>query len=503
MIIIPEGRAMKTEFLLIVSLIMILFSSANAQDSCDGLVTPRLEASSTARIIANDGIGVVFRDGAGTSTNVIDNLPEGEILTVTGNRTCADGFVWWPVRRLDGTAGFVAEGGAVANGYFLEPFEIGLHLFFENGGLEYYFVDAQGRVDQRTTYPLEVATAPLADVWQPPEVATANEQLIACTDFLPPELAGVTAVESLPLPTRQSDYYPSPDGEYVLAFHNFLLSIPDCTGQDERFGTTYVTLVDEFGETSLFPFSQHSNPPTSPFCQPPFVDEPAYRTYIENVVWSPAGNYAALEVRYLRDSDQFPCAYYHIFLIDVEDATIQYVDVGQRVGWTEGGRRLYYIRNERTDPNTAGIQRMLSVRPGGGDVEEITLPEGTVALGHPLAQENTRILLCMSVDCTQVATFSLENQTLSTAVDVPYPAGVASIHYASDQLVWLGTAGQVVLQSITTGELFPIANIPPVADVQVMPLGLGVVLQLDDGRFFFLDTVTSNTTPIGVPSATQ
>jgi uncharacterized protein YgiM (DUF1202 family) len=49
-----------------------------------------------------------LRDGAGLTYDVIDVLPEGTALTVTGSRYFADRYEWYKVRETDGTTGWVA-----------------------------------------------------------------------------------------------------------------------------------------------------------------------------------------------------------------------------------------------------------------------------------------------------------------------------------------------------------------------------------------------------------
>jgi hypothetical protein len=113
-------------FAILSLLSLLLTAQTPTPDACASLVTSRLAPGSGGRSLIDDGLGLVMRDAAGTSSTVLDNLPEGAIFTITGESpTCTDGLVWWEVRLLDGRAGFIAEGSSVR--YFAEPWDIGAH----------------------------------------------------------------------------------------------------------------------------------------------------------------------------------------------------------------------------------------------------------------------------------------------------------------------------------------------------------------------------------------
>ncbi len=65
-------------------------------------------ASGGSAVVANTGgTGVNMRDAPTTGGNVVDTLPDGTALTITGDSVDADGYTWWPVKTSDGTEGYI------------------------------------------------------------------------------------------------------------------------------------------------------------------------------------------------------------------------------------------------------------------------------------------------------------------------------------------------------------------------------------------------------------
>ncbi len=461
-------------------------------DSCAGLVAPRLAVEDTGRVMADDGIGLVLRDAPTTNSQVLTNLSEGTIFTVLESPTCVDHLVWRRVRLADGREGYLAEGGVQR--YYAEPYAVGVHLFQEeNTRLQHYFVDSRGNVQVRDT--LNILPRTGAGLWQQPEVVLANQVIqdrrTNCPNVLPPEVP--PDINHFSFEDNQRQFYASPDGQKILVFRHYTVSIPDCANQiSEQFGTSYVSLLDSSGEQILFPFSQHSDPPPTSFCQPPTVFAPEQRTFVDEVVWSPDGTYAGLVVRYLRDGQNFPCAFYHIFLVNTQTFEVTYLDSGRRLAWTEGGRRLWFTRVERTDPNETGIERLFSVQPDGSNkIEyalspEITLLPDGVGRVLPWDSRAERLLVCVGrvYTCEQVRTLTPSTLTFTPTLDVGI--SFSSVHYVAGDthLLWLSTDGKIYLQSLE-GNLEEIPVGQPIVEVQ--SAGIGVLLRSPENRYFYCD----------------
>ncbi|MBZ0310777.1 MAG: SH3 domain-containing protein [Anaerolineae bacterium] len=477
-------------------------------DACAGLVTPRLAAEATGRVMADDGIGLVLRDAPTTSSQILMNLPEGIIFTALESPTCADNFIWYKVRLADGREGYLAEGGVQR--YYVEPYAVGVHLLQEdNTRLQHYFVDSRGSIQLQST--LEVIPRTGTGLWQQPEVVVANQVLqdrrTNCPHVLPPELP--PDLSQFPFEDNQRQFYASLDGQKILVFRHYTIPIPDCANQvNEQYGTTYISLLDANGEQELFPFSQHSDPPPSTFCYPPIVFSPEQRTFVDEVVWSPDRTYVGLVVRYLRDGQNFPCAFYHIFLVNTQTLEISYLDSGRRLAWAEGGRRLWFARVERIDPNEAGIERLFSVQPNGSNKIEYALPPEITLLPDELDRQehnllpwdsgSERILVCVDT-CERVRTLTPSIMTFTPIVEAN--ASFRSVHYVAGDthLLWLSADGKVYLQSLE-GSLEEIPVGQPIVEVQ--SAGIGVLLRSPENRYFYCDISTRavkevllNTTP--------
>lgn len=493
---------------------------AAAQDDCTTLVKPRLGAGITARVAFNDGIGVVFRD-APTSSNsaVLGNLPEGYILTITGDAPiCQDQFLWWAARLPDGQEGFVAEGAG--SGYFLEPWEVGAAVFIPaEGQLNHFFVDTRGNVQSRAPLPIAAPIGTAATLWQPFELELAAAQVAACPDQA--ELFGAAAVGDVPFLNVAPAFYPAPDGTKALLRRDFLLDLPDCIGATQKYGTSTVALTTTSGETLVFPFSQHADPPESQHCQPQTGLDLDHLTWISEVAWSQDGRYVALSVRYLRNSENFPCAFYHVFVVETNTLSVSYAGEGRRVGWGQGGRRLRYLRLERSDPNADGTPRLFSVLPDGGDAVEVFLPGGATWLPGAMDLENAvlpwsengdKLLACNGLvyTCGEAISFRVvdsgfEGVPIITPDAAQLGNGLRAVYFVAGdtRLLWHTTDGRLFLQPLGGADAGRWAEVAaelssetPIVDVILVQTGVGAVLRLDDGRRFYLDVLGGTVSPI-------
>lgn len=83
---------------------------------CPQAPQTRLTRDQRARV--GEG-GINMRDNPGLNANLLLRVNQDEVVTVIGDPSCLDGFVWWPVRLAGGSEGWMAEGST--NRYYLEP----------------------------------------------------------------------------------------------------------------------------------------------------------------------------------------------------------------------------------------------------------------------------------------------------------------------------------------------------------------------------------------------
>jgi hypothetical protein len=70
---------------------------------------PEIFNGATVQIANTGGAGVNLRTEATTSSEIIDTLLDGTVLTVSGEAVDAEDFRWWPVTTETGAAGWVVE----------------------------------------------------------------------------------------------------------------------------------------------------------------------------------------------------------------------------------------------------------------------------------------------------------------------------------------------------------------------------------------------------------
>ncbi|NDJ86990.1 MAG: hypothetical protein GYB66_14010, partial [Chloroflexi bacterium] len=394
--------------------------ATQAQDPCNGLVSPRLQIGDTARVLFNgDGLGSALRDNPGkeqSGSRFVTTMPEGTVITVLEGPVCLDGMVWWQVSVPDGTQGWVAEGDAQQ--YYLEPFVLATEVlepvYAPPRELQRWEVRYSGNVT--TLVPLAVPYAeprPAREVWQQPDIDAANaalaERRASCPDVLEDTpWEGVTDAGDAIVPEGEYDYYPSPDGGKVFLVRHFVLPIPECGGAPgPYFGISTTHLLREDRDIiDLFPYGQHGGVRSREACMSPDVDNLAWTTNLSEVVWSPDGDTVALTVRYLdQDTAGRPCAYYFVFLVDVFNGNVTPVAEGRRTFWASGGTRLHYlsftvdngynILEERlmalSDSQTTQVN--VSTAADGG-VQFVPGSFNSTGVVLPVTADGTRVLVC-------------------------------------------------------------------------------------------------------------
>ncbi len=74
-----------------------------------GTPTPPTESFANGATVTTNESDVNLRASASTSADIVETLPEGTSLTVTGDSVEADGYTWYPVQDpATGNSGFVA-----------------------------------------------------------------------------------------------------------------------------------------------------------------------------------------------------------------------------------------------------------------------------------------------------------------------------------------------------------------------------------------------------------
>lgn len=508
---------MRRLILTFLALLIIFFPlgvSAQDSDPCAGLIAPLLIPGEGARISADDGIGVVLRDAPSINGAALATLPEGSLIMVLHGYTCTDQRVWWEVRLPDGRGGYIPEGST--NRYYAHLDPIGTDIYqidpMNAHQLNHFRIDAAGVVHIQPSISLIVRPDPAVVLWQNFELNPANlalaDRMGRCPDKIAPSLLQAGEVGKLTFEKPQRWLYPSYDGTQTLMFSEYSATIPECENDQQTiFGTNYVSLIAGGQERVVFVFSQTADPPLSQFCQPPFVVNRERITAIDEVVWSQDGRHVALGVRYLRNSDLYPCAYYHVFVIDTQTMTIIYAGEGRRIAWGQGGHRLYFARIERSDPNAPGIEHLFSTLPDGSAIQEIPLPSGATWLPGamdihhtilPWMESGDAMLGCSGnvYDCANPIIFDLTQRTVSASINAPAQLGgpLRSVHFVEGdtRLLWLDETGILFLQTLE-GEVtrIELEVESRVIAVQPLPGGVGAILQLEDGRYLYYDILSS------------
>jgi hypothetical protein len=286
------------------------------------------------------------------------------------------------------------------------------------------------------------------------------------------------------------------------------LEATTCTGRVERFGTSYVSLLTASGEQALFAFSLHAEPPSRLFCQPPLGGHLSAPTYIDELAWAADGSALAFVARYLRDGAGWPCAFYHVFHLDLSNQALTPLGEGRRLAW---GESLFFARIERTDPNTAGTQKFIRVRLPTFETIISEAPVATrfladvserMAVLPPQSMDGAAWVLCAGTgyDCDSLRLFKPLEASLSAAFPAP-PLARLGLN-AAGGVVLLG--GEVVLWWTETGEALaqsrdgitsPLEMPVPIQRVLPLTGGLGAALEDSNGGWWLWDALTGALTP--------
>lgn len=90
--------------------------------SCANAPQQRVKVGGSANVCTRDD-SVAVRSEPSQLGELVTRLATGSPLEVIGGPGCADGFSWWQVRMLNGTTGWIAEGGDNEDPYFICPVE--------------------------------------------------------------------------------------------------------------------------------------------------------------------------------------------------------------------------------------------------------------------------------------------------------------------------------------------------------------------------------------------
>lgn len=505
--------------------------AAQAQDNCDQLVPSRLQTGATTRVLYDgDGLGVVLRDNPGkeqSGSQIIRALPEGTVLTVLNGPICVDAAIWWNVELPTGDDGWVAEGDVAV--YFLEPFTISAYIVQPDAAnprqLNRWRIDADGSILTRDSFTVPGNDpAPASQLWQQPDLDAANAVLAERRAECPQALNGtpwqnVTEAGEVIVPEGPFDFYPSPDGGKVFLVRHRVVLMPACNeATGKYYGASTVHLLSNQGVSDLFPYGQNSGARSKDSCLAPDVSNPAWNTHLSQVVWSPDSDTVAFTARYLdRGSGDRPCAFYYTFMVDAFSGNVAPIAEGRRVGWGEGGTRLYYFTQEvDTGYNILGT-RMWQL--SNGETTQIGLPAGAQPLPPvfdstevvlPWSSDGRQVLLCAGeTGCPNTISFEILDRQPTPPNPVPdelQPFTIETVTYVAGdtRLLWLATDGHVYLQAIrgidagnweevTAGTLDNTA----VEAVSVMPTGVFVVLHLDNGEYALLNTISREVVMLG------
>ncbi len=506
---------------------------ANAQDDgcAERAVPSRLQVGGTARVILNgDGIGVIFRDNPGkerSGSEVIRALPEGEILTLLTGPICIEANIWWEVDLTTGERGWVSEGDVTT--YFIEPYSISLFIVEPDANnprqLNRWRIDADGNIQARENFVVPGGDpVPARDLWQEPDLNAASADLLQrradCPDVLvgTPWETALSAGDAI-VPEGAFDYYLSPDGGKIFLVRHRVLMMPACGSAIGRYyGVSTTHLLTPDAITDFFPFGQSSGARSKDSCLAPDVVNFAWRTELNEVVWSPDSDTVAFVARYIdQDVGTRTCAYYFTFMIDVYSGSVNAIAEGRHVGWGEGGARLYYF-TQQTD-NGYNILSQTFWQLGDGATNEIGLGAGSEPLPQaldstgvylPWSEDGRQLLICADDNCTGVFTFDTVRRQAAPVVVTPevfQPFEIKDIYFVAGgtRLLWLTTFGQAYLQGlqgIDSGNwgsvaLDSLGEGVTIDTVTVMPGGIHVLLHLNNGDYAILNTISRNIQNLG------
>ncbi|NDJ76659.1 MAG: hypothetical protein GYB65_10405 [Chloroflexi bacterium] len=483
---------------------------AHAQDPCQGLLATRLSVGGAGRVTAAYGLQLKANFN---STAALRTLDYGTVVTLTGEFRCGAGLRRWPVQLADGTAGWVAENDDEF--YYLEPYTMGLYTFRtrqEGAEIVRYFVTPDAYAVVETTFTVAPANTTVGQAWQQVEVDFLNSALGRAQENCPQKLLGTVwdgvvgdadALEAIPLPPLDYDFYPSADGNRLVLVRHLTLPVPRCgTVLDDEVGISQVSVLDADGtETVLFPYPQHGTVPES--TDGYVISAPERpRVYLDEVVWSPNGAYIGFVAAYLDTCTDGGCYRYHMYVWDNETGDLYQLGEGRQLHWTEGGAQLQFFRLESGDL-TRQTALLFSAQPNGTNRQQIGLPGGAIyitnsqtPLGFPWNVGGTRVLVGNG-GVAEVMLFALEDRSFGSRIAVPDQMPLnnrLAVHLVKSDtaLLWTTIRGEFAVQNVVSGDWRSLtASVAEtgVAPAQVRPFGDGIHALVDmvNGTAYVLD----------------
>lgn len=485
---------------------------ARAQSGCDGLIAPRLSVGGAGRVSSPLGVSLknVPATSAGGSTEIA-TLPTGTAISVLDGPQCNQGYVWWQVQLPSGVTGWAAEGSATD--YFLEPATVGLYTYRrspDGGTVTRFFVTPDGVARQDAVFTVPPVEATPASAWQQVELDTLTQGLAAVEQNCPDRLTGTIWADeaaradpaNVALPAMDYTIYPAPAGNRLLLVRSLLLALPRCdTALPEPVGMTRVTLLAADGtETELFPFPQHGSVPAS---QDRYaLSEPdAPRVYLDEIVWSPDGQYIAFVAAYRDTCEDADCYRFQMYVWNTGSGQLYVPGEGRHVAWANNGAQLLAFRLLTEGDTQRG--HLYSMNPDGTQRQEVWLPGGAVYLsttqtdlGFPWNEGGTRVLIGNG-GTEEVMVLNILDRGLTPPVAVPdlaVPLNRLSVDYVQGDtaLLWTTIRGQFVLQDARAGDSVRLTSEVastgvPLREVRPFSTGLHALLELSDGTAYVLD----------------
>jgi hypothetical protein len=499
-------------------------TSVRAQNPCDNLVVPRLTRAGAARVTTTYGLSLKNRAAPGSAgATEVALMTYGTTASVIDGPVCNYGYVWWKIELSDGTLGWAAEGGAAGTDYYMEPYAIGLHAYQANAdktSLTHYLVGADGSSQMVNVFSILPATGTPQTVWQPVETTYLGQAIDSVRQNCPDKLTDTTignagtleAAVLLPLPTLEYEYYPSPEGNRLLLVRHQHLLMPRCDNVlPERVGISTVSVLDANGvETVLFPFPQHGSVPQSADVYRG-GDPTEWNVYLDEVLWSPHGQYIAFVASYRYPCNRKDCFRSHLYVSNLETGQLYILGEARHVGWASGGERINFFR-QTTGADGKTLAYLYTAKPDGTDRQEVWLPGGAVyisdtraPLGFPWNDGGTQIMVG-NAGVKEVMLFTLVNRSFSPPVRVPDNMPLEnrlSVHIMQgDQtFFWSTIRGEFAVQNTRTGnwtDLNSTLATTGVAPIRVRPFPLvdKALVEMSNGTAYILDITADLLIPV-------
>ena len=497
---------------------------ADAQDPCDALVAPRLQAGVTSRVTSSYGLSLKNQPltGAAGATELA-LLPFGTVVSVLDGPRCNLGYVWWQVRLADGTTGWAAEGDA--GSYFMAPHADTLLLFRPRDGgaaLDIYTVARDGSAALRGTIPITPQPATPGAGWQQVEIDALSRALDAVRAQCPERLrdtplAGAATLDealALPLPPLEYDFYPAPSGERLVLVRHHHLLVPRCdTVIPQRIGMSTVSVLDATGaETVLFPFPQHGSVPASADAYAPSEPD-GWNVTLDEVIWSPHEKSIAFVAAYRDACPGGPCYRFHLYIANLETGQLYLPGEGRHLGWTNSGEGIAFFRLVTGEAGQKQTH-LFTARPDGTARQEVWMPGGAEYvsaerrdLGLPWNASGTRVLVA-NRGFDEVMLLTLSDRTFSPLLPVPdlmpQPNRLA-VHLVRGEsaLLWTTIRGDFVLQNARNGRWERLRSelaSTGIAPRRVQPFGTGdaALIEMADGSAYVLDLDADRLTAVAL-----